>query len=135
MKPKLDKQLCEKYPKLFKQRNKPMTETAMCWGFECGDGWYTLIDTLCGTIQSYIDNNQHLNVPQVEVVQVKEKFGGLRFYTHGGNDKIDGMIWLAESMSYRICEECGNPGRVRKGSWIRSLCDNHADPDQLDELL
>lgn len=129
MSPELDKQLCEKYPKLFRQRNLPMTETAMCWGFECGDGWYDLIDSLCGTIQNYIDYNQHLNVPQIEVVQVKEKYGTLRFYTQGINEKIDGMIWFAESMSGRICEECGNPGKIRGKGWVYTSCDTHAKPE------
>jgi len=100
MKQELDELLCSKYPKLFAQRNLPMTETCMCWGFECGDGWFDLIDELCGTIQSYIDGN---NKPQIEVVQVKSKFGTLRFYIGGESDRlIDGMIWFAESMSGRI---------------------------------
>lgn len=62
MKEELDKQLVEKYPKIFVNRYKPMTETAMCWGFDCGDGWYNIIDQLCGNIQHHIDwsvkNNQ-----------------------------------------------------------------------------
>jgi len=56
MKPELDKKLCEKYPKIFAQRNLPMTETAMCWGLDCGDGWYWLIDNLCHSIQGYVDS-------------------------------------------------------------------------------
>lgn len=52
-----DKQLCEKYPKIFADRHKPMVQTAMCWGFECCDGWYDLIDTLCGVIQHHIDQS------------------------------------------------------------------------------
>ena len=39
MKDELDKQLCEKYPKIFKDRYAPMTETCMCWGFDIGDGF------------------------------------------------------------------------------------------------
>lgn len=132
MSPELDKQLCEKYPKLFKQRNMPMAQTAMCWGFECGDGWYDLIDRLCGTIQNYIDHNGHLGVPQVEVVQVKEKFGTLRFYTHGGNEKIDGMIWFAQDMSGRICETCGKPGSFRGNGWYYTACDEHTHPEDKD---
>jgi hypothetical protein len=47
MHPDLDRTLCAKYPELFRDRDAPMTHTAMCWGFECGNGWYALIDTLC----------------------------------------------------------------------------------------
>ena len=123
MREELDKQLCEKYPKLFADRHKPMTETAMCWGFDVGDGWYDLIDILCGSIQNYIDNN---NIPQITVSQVKEKFGTLRFYTNGSNDLITGMIWMAERMSSRVCETCGKPGKFRGKGWFYTACDEHA---------
>lgn len=127
MKQELDELLCNKYPKMFVNRHKSMQETCMCWGFSCGDGWFDLIDQLCGNIQSYIDNNKHLNVPQVTVDQVKEKFGTLRFYVTGGNELIRGMIWFAESMSGRICETCGAPGKRRGNGWIVTLCDTHAE--------
>lgn len=41
---KLDAKLCEKYPYLFADRRASMQNTCMCWGFECGDGWYNLLD-------------------------------------------------------------------------------------------
>ncbi len=113
-----------------------MKETLMCWGFECGDGWYQILDSLCGQIQHYTDWNnenyakgytQYKQVPQVVAVQVKEKFGGLRFYTTGGDDHIFGMIRMAESWAAHTCEECGAPGKMRHGGWIRTLCDKHAE--------
>ena len=55
MKPELDKQLCERYPQIFANRYADMTTTAMCWGFECGDGWYNIIDQLCAQIQHHIN--------------------------------------------------------------------------------
>jgi len=123
MREELDKQLCEKYPKLFADRNSPMTETAMCWGFDVGDGWYDLIEILCGSIQGYIDSN---NIPQITVSQVKEKFGSLRFYTNGSDDLITGMVWMAEHMSCRVCETCGKPGKFRGKGWFYTACDEHA---------
>ena len=135
MRKELDEKLCEKYPKMFVNRHGNMQTTAMCWGFECGDGWYNLLDTLCGTIQSYIDNNSHpgREIPQVVVEQVKEKFGTLRFYYQGGNEMITGMTWLAESMSGRICEDCGSIGQRRGGGWVKTLCDAHARPEDIME--
>jgi hypothetical protein len=62
----------------------------------------------------------------VTLDQVKEKFGTLRFYYSGGDDSIDGMVRMAESMSAVTCEECGIPGRIRHGGWISTLCDEHA---------
>lgn len=64
-------------------------------------------------------------VSQVVAMQVKEKFGGLRFYYYGGDDYISGLVDMAESMSYIICEECGDKGFPNKNGWIRTLCDKH----------
>ena len=55
MKQELDKLLCEKYPKMMVNRNKGAMETCMCWGFECGDGWFNILDQLMGNIQHHID--------------------------------------------------------------------------------
>lgn len=55
MRQDLDELLCKKYPLIFANRYKSMQETAMCWGFSCGDGWFTIIDSLCASIQSHID--------------------------------------------------------------------------------
>lgn len=131
------KKLLETYPKIFSRYNLPPTQTAMCWGFDCGDGWFWLIDNLCHSIQTYVDSrNEGIRIRkkaklsmneeewQVEASQVKEKFGGLRFYINGGNDYIQGMIWLAEDMSKRICERCGGTKNVQQTTtgWISSLC-------------
>jgi hypothetical protein len=64
--------------------------------------------------------------PQVIADQVKEKFGTLCFYYHGGDDKVDGMVRMAESMSAVTCETCGAPGVLRGGGWLQTLCDAHA---------
>jgi hypothetical protein len=143
MRQELDALLCEKYPKMMVNRNKDMQETCMCWGFECGDGWFDLLDQLMGNIQHHIDwkekqrnwaiewNKENPNEPreipdlvsQVTLDQVKEKFGTLRFYYTGGDDRIDGMVTLAEGMSGVICEGCGNPGKRRGGGWIHTYCE------------
>lgn len=66
----------------------------------------------------------------VRAVQVKEKFGGLRFYIKGAptdiHDKVQGAIRMAESMSFRTCEECGTTENVevRDDGWIETLCDD-----------
>jgi len=124
MKKELDEKLVEKYPLIFKDINADMKMTAMCWGFECDDGWYWLIDNLCDSIQSYIDNNKHLTIEQIVATQVKEKFGGLRFYVNGGNEYIDGMVSFAENLSYRICEDCGSTENVTQSDgWIYTRCE------------
>ena len=143
MKQELDKLLCEKYPKMMVNRNLPMTETCMCWGFDCGDGWYNILNQLMGNIQHHIDwkekqrnwntewNKEHPDelrvipesIPQVTLDQVKEKFGTLRFYYTGGDDVIDGMVRMAESMSGVTCEGCGNVGERKGGGWVHTYCE------------
>ena len=65
-------------------------------------------------------------IPPVVAVQVKEKYGTLRFYYDGGDEFINGVTTMAEYLSARTCESCGAPGKMRKGGWIRTLCDEHA---------
>jgi len=127
MKLELDELLCQRYPKMMVNRNKSMIETCMCWGFECGDGWFNILDQLMGSIQHHLDwkNKNGLVVEQVTLDQVKEKFGTLRFYYSGGDDVVDGMVRLAESMTYVTCEVCGSPGTQNSGGWITTLCETH----------
>ena len=167
MRKELDEALCAKYPLIFKDRHENMQHTAMCWGFETGDGWYNIIDTLCGLLTSDYSNaksqyeyikdkvgqpkygykadgspsgdlitqeqidarktkmeEEALKVPVAS--QVKEKFGGLRFYVQAATDKHYQYISFAESMSYRTCEQCGSPGKTYTDGWHTTLCDIHA---------
>ena len=116
--------LSEKYPKMFDKNDE-----GRCCNYRwvaTNEGWDWLILNLCKTIQSYIDQNKHLNITQIKIDQIKEKMGGLRFYISGGDETIRGMIWFAESLSYEICEKCGEKGELRnKLPWIVTLCNKH----------
>lgn len=115
-----ENKLFTKYPKIFKQKDLPMTETAMCWGIDCGEGWHKLLDDLCKNIQEHVDS---VKCKQVEAVQVKEKFGGLRFYFCGGDDYTHGLVSEAENMSYEVCEWCGSTKDVTQTTgWVVTLC-------------
>lgn len=186
MREELDKLLCERYPKIFRDRYAAPSQTCMYWGIDCGDGWFDLLDTLCHTIQSHIDHTRRQRTrdlrfnralgralqgdttrlmayfgyragdgdkarewakkrvaevmagpepqakipkvacPQVVAAQVKEKFGTLRFYYDGGDDFVYGAVAVAETMSGMLCEDCGAPGVLRPGRWVRTLCNHHA---------
>lgn len=114
------KKLLKKYPKIFIQHTWSIKDSAMPWLFECGDGWYKIIDLLCELLQWDIDENKH---HQIEATQVKEKYGGLRFYTNGEDDKQHGLICFAQRLSEETCEECGSMEDVTQTKgWICSLC-------------
>ena len=76
--------------------------------------------------QTYRLNQKDSNYSPVRVNQVKEKFGGLRFYWSGGNDVIAGLVAFAEAMSMQICEICGDKGETDwKKPWVKTLCEKH----------
>ena len=121
-----------KYPEMF----------ANPYGGVCvGAGWWPIVEALCSQIDSYVkwrnntreallkDNPYKHEIPEyvepVTVAQIKEKFGGLRFYYDGGDQFIRGLVTMAESWAARSCEECGNVGHSRSGGWIKVLCDEH----------
>jgi hypothetical protein len=134
MREELDQALVRKYPGIFRDRYGDARQTAMCWGFDCGDGWYDIIDSLCAVIENHERNNKLNDVvmPPVIATQVKEKYGTLRFYYTGGDDYVDGVVALAEYMSGVTCETCGAPGTTRGTGWVRTLCDQHADEQGYD---
>jgi len=137
MRKKLEDKLYAKYPDIFRQKDLTPKDTCMCWGITCGDGWYDIIDRLCSIIkervryvnsqkskdkQTYLVPYTKVNL-KCEAAQVKQKYGGLRFYVDGGDDFIFGAIRHAELMSHITCEECGLPGKP-EGRWISTLCEN-----------
>ena len=117
----LQSKLYTTYPKLFAQKDLSAIDTCMCWGIDCNDGWYFILDSLCNGIQSYINLN---NTRQIEFVQVKQKFGSLRVYTDGHDELIDGMIYFAEYLSFHVCETCGSSKNVgHTMGWVEAICD------------
>jgi hypothetical protein len=85
--------------------------------FECGDGWYPLIkDLITDLIVLGWDK---------QTCQVKEKFGGLRFYINGASEEIYKRIRIAEDLSYETCETCGEKGELRSVGWYKTLCNKH----------
>ncbi len=90
--------------------------------FECGIGWFDLIKELCEKLNAMKPGKS------LKVVQVKEKFGGLRFYVEGvseeKSEKVYKLIAEAEEKSFTTCEYCGKPGKQSGKNWVKTLCDN-----------
>jgi hypothetical protein len=112
-----------KYPKLYKKD---------VWA-EFSEGWYDLVDKLSAEI--YAKYEQWSSVPDLPyVAQMKEKFGGLRFYLESNTffmdypekyDELDKIIAKYEKISQNTCELCGASGTLgRKGRsyWLQTLC-------------
>ncbi len=129
----------EKYQHLFKDH----------WVLpEVGDGWIPLLDRLTSMINNKIETIKKYNdgwlknevqtqeeyetnkklMDDFKIVQIKEKFGGLRFYVEGTDYKkhkeIHGWIQFAESMADTLCEGCGtNQGLGMTSGWMRTICE------------
>ena len=100
MNQELQNSLFETYPNIFARRHMSNKHTSMCYGIQCPDRWYDLIDTLCAKIQVYSDQKDII----CEANQVKTKFGGLRFYVTYTDAYIKGLVSMAEMMSFKIKE-------------------------------
>ena len=108
----LQEKIKAKYPMIFDQN----------FYFECDDGWYNILDLVCYKVQSYIEDHAP-KVDQIKATQVKEKFGGLRFYYNGGDEFVDKLIREAEAESVRTCETCGEPGGIKtRNRWMVCRC-------------
>lgn len=118
--------LYNKYPNLFENRHKSPMESCMSFGVECDLGWFEIISSLCHRIKQHEDNKKDdSEYSPVKFDQIKEKFGGLRIYHYGGDDYAKGLIDMAEAISYKICEVCGNKGYPNKDGWIKTTCETH----------
>lgn len=95
------------------------------WIGDCNEGWRGIIEPLIKELAEH----------DGDIFQIKEKFGGLRFYYFGGNEDFRKKVDKAEEKSYTICEYCGKPGRLRYGGWIKALCDEHAAERREERLI
>lgn len=62
-------------------------------------------------------------IPQPELIQIKEKYGSLRFYLTYYDDHISTLIGFAEAYSERVCETCGAPGTMCSQGWMKVSCE------------
>ncbi len=149
MKDELSNKLYTKYPKLFREKDLPASESCMYWGITCGDGWYNIIEEACEKLQKLSDDTNS----QIVFTQIKEKFGLLRIYisidelketridimtNHGvlvnSLEQPSGGVWEAahnitneaEEKSIKTCEVCGELGSpCSNRGWILTLCETH----------
>jgi hypothetical protein len=85
------------------------------------EGWAEILERLVNDLLRFGWNG--------EVLQIKEKFGGLRFYVDGATDEMWERICEATAESFRTCETCGTVGTVRHGGW-KTLCDPCLERDE-----
>lgn len=104
----------EKRDRLY--REFPTLFTKDLWELEVGDGWFGIIHHLAKKIVEKDTN--------CRVLQVKEKFGGLRFYIGAASAEVHEFVRDAEAQSYKVCERCGSQEGVTQtdGGWMKTTC-------------
>ena len=114
----LEQKLVEQWPSWFNTEGD-IRYTLMPQGFTHGDGWFEIIWRLCADLEPLVAEFEQETGSQFEVLQVKEKFGGLRFYVNcRRNDAIRQRILAAIEESFHTCEICGQPGKLRENGLI-----------------
>lgn len=128
----LTEKLYAEFPYLYRGRSKPPDESSMCWGFECGDGWFELIRELSLALTNHLAKDPTLDL---EVMQVKAKFGSLRYSVDGGNALTETIIGNFRERASHVCELTGREGILCVGSTAKGrrfgslhmiLCDEKA---------
>lgn len=140
MKQELDEALVRDFPHLFADRNGDFRTIAMCWGFECGDGWEPLIrelaeklEPLCKADYESLTDKDRQAFGHSRAIQVKEKYASLRFYMTCETEEMSKYIAEAEAKSEITCEQCGSQGIIRGCGWLYCSCVAHAKIQDLSE--
>jgi hypothetical protein len=102
---------------------------------ECGAGWRDLLERACARIRAAVAADGGT----FSALQIKEKYGSLRFYWTGrlsnaAEARVEEAIELAEARSACTCETCGKRGRLfKRGDWLMTACDEHGTGEPVAE--
>lgn len=96
-----------RFPRLFCDPHR--------YDFRCGEGWKAIVMGLLERLDA-------LPLRTLKVVQIKQKFGGLRVYMEGGDEEVSRLIGEAESACRTVCEWCGSAGSITNEGWMLTLC-------------
>ena len=138
---------------LYCTKDLPMTQTCMCWGWECGTGWFNVLNEASCKLEALNLTYYPKYKVRIQADQVKEKFGTLRFYfsvicedeTRSSEQEVimtamnswaEEIVRWAEDECYKTCEDCGHQigtdwsPRCETAGWITYLCDDCAAKHQ-----
>jgi len=107
-----------KYPEILQYEKADGTKYTI--GMGLAEGWYPLIDKLCAGIMAL---SKEQGFPPPQALQIKEKFGTLRFYIGPATQEVHDLVNKICAESATTCERCGAPGELRGEGWAKTLCD------------
>lgn len=121
-----NKELIEKYPFLMPYRvvtGEPLEDYdyEFTWLDDMEDGWriafgLQMMEELKQTLVkiNYLD--------EYKLMQVKEKFGSLRWYDNGRSNEMNDVIAKYEDLSEKTCGFCGEKAKYISKGWIYPYC-------------
>jgi hypothetical protein len=117
MKLELQQQIWDGAPTLFEKKTY----------MDCGDGWFDLLRDLTKKLEqyakAYYEKYGREQSCLMYPIQIKEKYGTLRFYMSCETDETYAMIEQTEHVSAITCERCGKPGKLRcENGWYEVRC-------------
>jgi hypothetical protein len=125
------KALCEKFPflKVADWRTDEVPEDydyTYTWLDDLEEGWYIAFGIdLCTELAAALEKEGKLETYRID--QIKEKYGELRWYDHGGTRETDEIIEKYTKLSRQICKKCGAPATKISTGWISPWCDECAE--------
>ncbi|WP_079912986.1 hypothetical protein [Paenibacillus sp. 32352] len=119
MRTELSDRLLQRFP-WAKPQNSNSVYSA--YGFQIGDGWFGLLENLFSEIEE-LYKSRDLAI-EIELRQVKEKFGVLTIYLNNALDEVYELTDKYAEQSKTVCYSCGRAGSYRRiGGWWITMCD------------
>ena len=129
-----NKELLEKYPWLYpvsEYTGKPLEnyDYSFTWMDDIPLGWNIafgkqMVEELGALLEKYNYQDEY------NICQIKEKFGGLRWYDNGfpteGYEEYKEWLDKYEELSFKTCIDCGKPAKYFTRGWITPICEDCA---------
>ena len=115
--------LLNAFPQLYRGFQKSLHASVIS-DFECNDGWFQILWDLSAALEAEAlkEGRDQTNWPQA--IQIKEKYGSLRFYMDHASPAMWDLVQAGEEKSGLVCEMCGEPGKTYNDSWINTSCNS-----------
>lgn len=109
------------YELISEEEIKTIPTPYQLFGVECEKGWYSLLQPVVDYIDNY--NKDKPKDEWIYIIQIKEKYGTLRFYTNFVTPELDELISKAENESELTCEMCGTKKHIGSTlGWLITIC-------------
>ena len=134
---KVNKALVDKFPFLL-PRNRWTDKVPEDYDYSyteldaIPDGWRSSFGIkLCEDLKQALEKQEGL-IEQYRILQIKEKYGCLRWYDNFSTKELGYIVSKYEELSTRTCINCGKPAKKISTGWISPYCDSCAS-EQINE--